>query len=956
MGITVSLLGTPKVVSNGQEITFPYRKVEGLFYYLCVKRSVSRDEVISIFWADSSENSARKNLRDGIYHLKKILGEDIVLTQGNNKLSLNPQRIDSIDLDHIMQDNILTTYTGEFLGYFYIKNCMEFEDWAGTIREELLHRYQKAVRRWVVSVSKQTSIQPMLDCVNHLLQRNVVEEELYRLLFKSLLEQGAVTQVQQLYQRLQSLLQDELGTEPEAETAALIAQSNSLYQKLNEFHKSEPAPDYFFGREKELYHLVSYLDRFRHNRPTPSVLLTGEAGVGKSTLMNRLSTLAESDPFFILSYQCVQTEQELYLKPWTDILHNALVLCNTNGIPNVPLPGLFSEQMDASLFATQYELCAQRIIQALSSDVEQKKVLLFIDDIQWMDPASLRLLANLLHWSKNETMMAVLTVRDDCAQNLRSWKSTLESKGLLAELAVPRFTKDETIEIIRQYHPAILGQPEQVEKIYHDTDGNALFLLEYLKQLAHTGSPEQRSLKTTGIIESRLSDLSIKERSLLERISLYPRFATLQELLVLSRLAPVELLEVLDGLLSRQLIFVNSTYNKTGYGFSHQLIREYVYNSMLEDKRQLLHQIVAQEYERQYKQTEDISLCPMLIYHFSRCKDTCKEYTYRLEYLRAFYAAKHEIYPTLLTSQNISDYHLPRSSSADQLISLAEKIRSLTGTPEQVDPLRMKMEFLIGRYDLYSGTYEKGLKNIYTSIALAEKLHDATYLLENHLQLVFHSIQIHDMKMYHDNITICHDLLQQYSYSQGEICTVTRLEGLYHMKNFQYDRAEELFTSVIDNMLPLCKLDTTYRIGLAACYNYLGEIRQSQSRLDEALSFYLQAIDCCGEEMVSGVGVFCSNAGYILLQQGKLDEAERYIDRANECFEKTDAMWGRSRARSYAALVAAQRGDLKKAFEHFEVAQLTARQGGNPSALLLVQEVAEVLKKYQQGIPQNEIK
>ena len=190
--------------------------------------------------------------------------------------------------------------------------------------------------------------------------------------------------------------------------------------------------------------------------------------------MNRLSTLAESDPFFILSYQCVQTEQELYLKPWTDILHNALVLCNTNGIPNVPLPGLFSEQMDASLFATQYELCAQRIIQALSSDVEQKKVLLFIDDIQWMDPASLRLLANLLHWSKNETMMAVLTVRDDCAQNLRSWKSTLESKGLLAELAVPRFTKDETIEIIRQYASGLAYWVSEPDKGLYDAMNKGL--------------------------------------------------------------------------------------------------------------------------------------------------------------------------------------------------------------------------------------------------------------------------------------------------------------------------------------------------------------------------------------------------------------------------------------------------------------------------------------------------
>lgn len=950
MGITVSLLGTPKVKLDGRDITFPYRRVEGLFYYLCVKRSVSRDEVISVFWADSSENSARKNLRDGLYHLKKLLGEDIVLTQGNNKLSLNPQKIDSIDLDHITQDNILNTYTGEFLGYFYIKNCIEFEDWTDTIREELLHRYQKAVQRWALSVSQQTSIRPMLDCVNHLLQRHIVDEELYRLLFKALLEQGAMAQVQQLYQRFQALLQEELGTEPEADTAALIAQSNSLYQKLNEVHKSEQTPDYFFGREKELYHLASCISSFRQDRPTPSVLLTGEAGVGKSTLMNRLATLAESDQFVILSYQCVQTEQELYLKPWTDILHNAQALCHTNSMPNVPLPGLLNEQMDAALFATQYELCAQRMIQVLSRNGGAKKILLFIDDIQWMDSASLCLLANLLHWSKNQTLMAVLTARDDCARHLLSWKSALESKGLLTELAVPRFTKDETIEIIRQRQPTILEQPEQAEKIYHDTDGNALFLSEYLKQLAQHGNPKQRSIKTTGIIESRLSDLSLKERSLLEQISLYPRFATLQELLVLSRKSPVELLEDLDSLLSRQLIFVNSTYNKTGYGFSHQLIREYVYNSMLEDKRQLFHQIAAQEYERQYKQTEDITLCPMLIYHFSRCKNTCKEYTYRLEYLRAFYAVKHEIYPTLLTSQTTADYRLLRQTGDEQLISLAEQIRSLPGTPEQVDPLRMKMEFLIGRYDLYSGTYDKGLKNIYTSIALAEKLHDATYLLENHLQLVFHSIQIHDMKLYYDNITACHELLQKYNYSQAEICTVSRLEGLYHMKNYQYDRAEELFSSVIDNMIPLCKLDTTYRIGLAACYNYLGEIRQSQSLLDEALSYYLQAIDCCGEEIVSGVGVFCSNAGYILLQQGKLDEAEQYIDRANQCFEKTDAMWGRSKARSYAALVAAQKGDLKKAFEHFEVAKLTAHQGGNPSALLLVQEVEQVLQTCQRKL------
>ena len=60
-------------------------------------------------------------------------------------------------------------------------------------------------------------------------------------------------------------------------------------------------------------------------------------------------------------------------------------------------------------------------------------------------------------------------------------------------------------------------------------------------------------------------------------------------------------------------------------------------------------------------------------------------------------------------------------------------------------------------------------------------------------------------------------------------------------------------------------------------------------------------------------------------------------------------MWGRSKARSYAALVAVQKGDFKKAFEHFEVAKLTAQQGGNPSALLLVQEVEGNLAKTSTG-------
>lgn len=60
--------------------------------------------------------------------------------------------------------------------------------------------------------------------------------------------------------------------------------------------------------------------------------------------------------------------------------------------------------------------------------------------------------------------------------------------------------------------------------------------------------------------------------------------------------------------------------------------------------------MAAEACEEKFLRTGDINLCPMLINHFQQCNDVCKAYTYRLEYLKAFYAVQHEIYPTALTN------------------------------------------------------------------------------------------------------------------------------------------------------------------------------------------------------------------------------------------------------------------------------------------------------------------
>ncbi|MBO5565547.1 MAG: ATP-binding protein, partial [Lachnospiraceae bacterium] len=85
---TVRLLGTPEVLVNNRPVAFPYKKVEGLFYYLCVEKRIMRSAAISILWTDCDETSARKNLRDALYHIKRIIAPDFVLSEGNSVLYL----------------------------------------------------------------------------------------------------------------------------------------------------------------------------------------------------------------------------------------------------------------------------------------------------------------------------------------------------------------------------------------------------------------------------------------------------------------------------------------------------------------------------------------------------------------------------------------------------------------------------------------------------------------------------------------------------------------------------------------------------------------------------------------------------------------------------------------------------------------------------------------------------
>ena len=941
MEIKVSLLNTPQVTADGRDLVFPYRKAEGLFYYLCVRGSMTRDEGISIFWADFSEASSRKNLRDALYHLRRLLGEEVLLVEGNNRIILDRSAFSEFDYGELTDDNIVDRYTGEFLGYFYIKNCYEFESWVEDVRAQLLERYRAAVSARIEARAAAGDAAGLLETGRRLLQKKLFEEEYFRKILTALGELSDVRDAEKLYEALAAALAEQLDAEPEAETADLIGRLKSEAAAREE---AEAAPEeYFFGRKRETATILENVNSFSRGDQSFSLLLTGEAGVGKTTILTKLESVLERGGYRTFEYQCVQTEEELYLKPWNDLLGQVEKACASAS--GAPVGSFYEQQADTPLFATKYENYAESLFTALRRTNGGRRTVLFIDNIHWMDKASLRLLMNLIFWSDNKKVLFVLTMREEWREALTDFRSPLVSQGLLKEIPVPRFSLTETEKILAEFQPDLVANAGLVHEIYEKTGGNALFLTELIKELAHGMDPNVMSEKTTGMIQSRLSGLSEAEREMLDFVSLNPRLATAEELEAVSGRPKLENLRYLKTLIDRQLLRGNAALGKTGYSFWHQIIRDYIYNSMMPEKRQALHELMADYYEMEFIRSGRIDLCPMLIYHFQNAGSLHKEYTYRLEYLKAFYTVEHEIYPTVLTNRTTAG-NLPKLGGEDELVVFIKKIRTLDMNNPESAKLLMKATFLIGRYDLFSGALEKGLQNVQTSIALAREFGDSKYLMENYQQLAFHAIQIHNLKLLNENLTLCEELLERepQRFSRADLITVRRLRGVYFMQTFQYDKAQEIFEDLITRTEMVYRDDASYRIGIAACYNYIGECLQARGDLSGALSRYLSAIERCGEDPgVSGTGVFYYNAGYAYYLMDRIDEAETYIRRAKDLLNRRGALWGRSKVYAYSALIRSRKGEAEEAHRDLAEAKRIAQHVGNSMALELVREVEEEL-------------
>ena len=361
------------------------------------------------------------------------------------------------------------------------------------------------------------------------------------------------------------------------------------------------------------------------------VMLSGEPGVGKTRLASEFIAYARLQGAAVLQGGCYEYEASIPylplsegLREWASAQPEAQLRERLGDLaaemarlapeiearigplhPNPPLP---PQEEGLRLFDH-----FARFLQGLSAG---NGLLLFIDDLHWADRGTLSLLNYLLRRLRSERVLVLAAYREieldrahPLAATLVDWSR--ERWAALTRLHLGRLSLEDCRVLLAGLFGLKEISPEFSEAIFRETEGNPFFIEEVIKALIEAGeiyrqdgSWERRAIDELAIPQSikeavgrRLSALSDETSDLLHQAAVIGKDFEFGVLSAFTGIAEDKLLDGLDEAISSQLVYPGE---EEAFVFTHDKIREVLYEELNPIRRRRLHQRLAESLERLY--------------------------------------------------------------------------------------------------------------------------------------------------------------------------------------------------------------------------------------------------------------------------------------------------------------------------------------------------------------------
>ncbi len=969
MRIEIRMMGTPGTTADGAPVRFKYQKSEAIFYYIAYHRSAERYRIMSLFWPDESEEKARKNLRNALYSIRQAFDRAVLTNSGQRLIGFDEDIEIVTDLDTSPQPGMMASGPrGEFLEDFIVKDAAEFDDWIQQIRTRLRDQRLSVLSQMMEDCLKQGE-NPENLC-RELLRLDPYDEKTVRILMRHFGRLGQFSRSIELYTHLERVLEEELSLKPEPETTLVFQQS--VEQRRTSGKGNGSAQAYFYGRNRELEMMDSHSRRVREMGGAGIILITGEAGIGKSTLLKRyLQSFSDRDMSRI-GICCYEGDEHHLLKVWFPLVLRLGEMLLESGqsmeeYPKEILGRVFPTFMNTAPAEPIYEMEKQqqipfpvivRVVTDLLNRVTKRTpLILYLEDVQWMDDWSLALLRHLVFDPEQPTLLVMATSRiseRDLADRGAGYDGRHES---FLSVSLSRYDRRETEDFIELYPGRPSVTAEMRGMIFAESEGNPLMLTEILRGVMEQGCVIGMPLKVRNVIASRYLGLSQEARKLADLLSVFSESADWGILRSLYGKPDLELLEMLEELLRGD--FIRETESETHevrYRFTHQKLKSFVYEQQSIMKRRMLHKRVADFHRTQLSGTpSDRLLYPFLIYHYERSGDRRPYLEFRIRSLYEYLEISHELFPRIRDKSVMALGEQPEYQQTYVTREIRDIEAGMQAIAEMAGSSRLRLEYLnmIGRYQILQGDSETGIRLIREMIQLAGQTNETEFALKGYLQLIYNAINQRDIPEMEVLIT---QAFRQFRHNadKAEIGILIRLKGYLMTLKDRFGQGEALLRNAAA-IFERPEYRDQYALNRVASYYYLGESRRLQNDFLGADSWYLGAEDICRRQgFGSHLALLKSSRGIAAYDCGRYDEAHAYLREAVEAYDRDQFKWGQITAYGYWGLLCIRRGSGKEGQRYLRQAEKLSESSGHTQEKgLMLRIKAEICCLRKQGFPMN---
>jgi len=678
-------LGPPEVRMDKKLVSFPTRKTLALLIYLAIETGPQpREALAARLWPEASPERSHGSLRNTLYHLKTALrqasgqAQTSYLSATHNSLSLNPDADIDFDLKTIERAYMLARadrssrtlpegstslpllqsaaacQRGDFLTGFSLGDAPGFDDWAA-IQREVCHRRMGLILDRLSEIQfAHGEFAGATETASHWIALDALNEIAYRRKMRAHFAAGERGQALETYEACRSILAAELGVEPEPDTAALAERIRTQPQLVHPYaHKTPPQPrrpdtsvnflgSLFAGRNREYQALIKCYERAADGLPQ-LIVLRGEVGIGKTRLARKFIRWASAQGAELLLGSAFESGSHLPFQPLVEALRlriegdgsllnlvDEIWLSRLSQLlpelrqhhPNMSPAPVEPPFLDADVSQAQlYE----PLVQCMLALAKRAPLVLFMDDLQWTDSATLDLLQYAIQrWQDNAARVLFLTsLRSEALhpitqpesggspQGLSQWLERVARELTPVHIELEPLGERETVQMML----SILSPPDAdfAQWLYSETYGQPFYLIETLKDLLERRvlHPKRRKegqwtfsvdaehdlgqavrVPSTvhAVIRSRLNRLSPNAFSLLAGGAVLEHRITFERICSISNVSEDLALPALDELISGRLLLETVQPSvASAYAFTNDMLRDVVYTEAGDARRRLFH-------------------------------------------------------------------------------------------------------------------------------------------------------------------------------------------------------------------------------------------------------------------------------------------------------------------------------------------------------------------------------